>query len=107
MTATEVSNPDFGGAEATRVRYWVIVFAVALAVITFIDRVCMSFAAPFVSKDLGLNSVQMGYTFSAFAGAYALFEIPGGYLGDWRRSDRHLVHRQRHHPGETSRGGTP
>jgi ACS family glucarate transporter-like MFS transporter len=91
VTATEVSNPDFGGAEATRVRYWVIVFAVALAVITFIDRVCMSFAAPFVSKDLGLNSVQMGYAFSAFAGAYALFEIPGGYLGDWLGPRRVLL----------------
>jgi sugar phosphate permease len=82
MTTTEVQNLGFGGAEATRVRYWVIVFAVALAVITFIDRVCMSFTAPFVSKELGFNSIQMGYVFSAFAGAYALFEIPGGYLGD-------------------------
>jgi len=67
----------------TRVRYWVVVFAVTLAVITYFDRVCMSFAAPFVQRDLGLTKVQMGYAFAAFGWAYALFEIPGGFLGDW------------------------
>ena len=66
----------------TRVRYWVIVFAVALAVVTYIDRVSIGFAAPFISRDLGLDSRQMGAVFTAFGWAYALFEIPGGYLGD-------------------------
>ena len=66
----------------TRVRYWVIVFAVSLAVVTYIDRVAISFAAPFITHDLGLTSVQMGWTFGAFGWAYALFEIPGGWLGD-------------------------
>jgi sugar phosphate permease len=69
--------------QPTRVRYWVIVFAVALAVITYIDRVAMSFAAPQVSRDLGLTQVQMGMAFSAFVTTYALFEIPSGFLGDW------------------------
>jgi MFS family permease len=66
----------------THVRYWVIVFAVALAVITYIDRVCISQAAPNISADLGLSKQQMGYVFSAFTFAYAVFEIPGGYLAD-------------------------
>jgi MFS family permease len=60
----------------------VIVFAVTLAVITYIDRVCISQAAPLISRDLGLSREQMGYVFSAFGLAYALFEIPSGYLGD-------------------------
>jgi len=66
----------------TRVRYWVIVFAVTLAIVTYIDRVCISFAALSMRKDLGLDAVQMGKVFSAFILAYALFEVPGGYLGD-------------------------
>src|SRR2546430_11933668 len=69
-------------APATRARYWVIVFAVALAVIQYIDRVCISQAAPFISRDLSLSETQMGWVFSAFTLAYALFEIPAGYLGD-------------------------
>jgi len=66
----------------TRVRHWVIVFAAALAVITYIDRVSISFAAPFIRHDLGLSTIQMGWAFTAFGWAYALCEIPGGYLGD-------------------------
>jgi len=66
----------------TRVRYWVIVFAVTLAVITYIDRVCISFAALSMRKDLGLDAVQMGKVFSVFILAYAMFEVPGGFLGD-------------------------
>ncbi len=67
----------------THARYWVIVFAITLSVITYIDRVCISQAAPKITGDLGLTPVQMGAAFSAFAWAYALFEIPGGWLGDW------------------------
>src|SRR5262249_28513524 len=69
-------------APPTRARYWVIVFAVALAVIQYLDRVCISQAAPYIRTDLNLSQKQMGYVFSAFTLAYALFEIPCGYLGD-------------------------
>src|SRR5258706_11341117 len=75
----------------TRVRYLVIVFAVTLAVITYIDRVCISQAAPDISRDLGFTKEQMGYVFLAFALAYALFEIPGGYLGDRMGARRALM----------------
>ena len=67
----------------TRVRYWVLVFAVSLAVITYVDRVAISWAAPDIQRDLGLDSAQMGWVLAAFAWAYAIFEIPGGFLGDW------------------------
>jgi MFS transporter, ACS family, glucarate transporter len=67
---------------ATTVRYWVVVFAMALAVVTYIDRVCISQAAPTISRELGLSEVEMAWAFTAFGWAYALFEIPAGYLGD-------------------------
>src|SRR5229473_2183395 len=76
------SSPLQTTQQPTRVRYWVVVFAVTLAIITYIDRVCMSVAQTDVSRDLGLTRVQMGYAFAAFGWAYALFEIPGGFLGD-------------------------
>src|SRR6185436_13324528 len=66
----------------SRTRYWVIFFAVTLAIITYVDRVCISKAAPLMQQDLGLTKQQMGYAFAAFGWAYALFEIPGGWLGD-------------------------
>jgi len=78
-----VPRPHPAPERATHVRYWVIVFAVALAVITYIDRVCISFAAPAISSELGLNKKELGAAFLAFSWAYAIFEIPGGFLGDW------------------------
>jgi MFS family permease len=66
----------------TRARYGVVGFAVVLAVIQYVDRVCISQAAPLVARDLRLSDSQMGYVFSAFTLAYALFEVPCGWLGD-------------------------
>jgi len=66
----------------TRTRYGVIVFAVLLGIVLYIDRVCMSKAAPLIQKDLGFTKEQMSYVFSAFTLAYALFEIPSGWLAD-------------------------
>ena len=66
----------------TRARYIVTAFAVTLAIITYIDRVGISVALPTIRKDLGLTTIQATWTLSAFAWAYALFEIPGGWLGD-------------------------
>lgn len=60
----------------------VLWFAVSLAIITYVDRVCISQAAPAMQEDLGLSKIEMGYAFTAFGWAYALFEIPGGWLGD-------------------------
>ena len=57
-------------------------FVIALAVITYIDRVCISQAAPSIRRDLGFSETQMGWVFSAFTISYALFEIPAGWMGD-------------------------
>ncbi|MCX7424060.1 MAG: MFS transporter [Planctomycetia bacterium] len=59
-----------------------IVFAIVLAVIQYIDRVCISQAMPDIARDLQLTDSQKGAIFSAFGLAYALFEIPTGWLGD-------------------------
>ncbi|HVX91083.1 MAG TPA: MFS transporter [Candidatus Paceibacterota bacterium] len=68
--------------QPTRARHIVVGFVIALAIITYIDRVCISQAAPDIRRDLGLNEVQMGAVFSAFTLAYALFEVPAGWMGD-------------------------
>jgi len=79
---TSRAAPPAGAARATRARYGVVVFGVTLAVIQYIDRVCISQTAPQVAGALGLTKAQLGWVFSAFTLAYALFEIPTGYWGD-------------------------
>lgn len=65
-----------------RLRKRVVWFAVSLSLVTYIDRVAMSQAAPFVAREFSLTRIEVGWIFSAFALAYALFEIPGGWMGD-------------------------
>jgi len=74
--------PDDLQQAPSRARQTVLLFAVTLAVITYVDRVCISQAAPQMQQDLGLTKQQMGWVFTTFSVAYALFEIPGGWLGD-------------------------
>jgi len=73
-------------AAPSRTRFGVLYFGVTLAVIQYIDRVCIAQAMPDIRNDLGITGPQhddyVGYVFSAFALAYALFEIPTGWLGD-------------------------
>jgi len=60
----------------------VIVFAMALSFIAYLDRACISQAAPMIARDLHFNTIQMGYIFSAFGLTYAAMEIPSGWLID-------------------------
>jgi len=63
----------------------------ALAAITYLDRVCISIAAPKIMRDLHLTTVQMGYVFSAFTLAYGIFEIPTAWWADRVGSRRVLT----------------
>src|SRR2546430_17611869 len=69
---------------AGRARARVLTFAFFLGMVTYLDRICISAAAPFMMEDLGLTVLQMSAVFSAFTLAYSLFEIPSGWLGDVR-----------------------
>lgn len=79
-------------ARPTRARYGVVALLVALAMVTYLDRACMGTLAPWISADLGLSKDQMSLVFSAFALAYAAFEIPTAAWAD-RRGTRFVLTR--------------
>jgi sugar phosphate permease len=58
---------------------WLVVI---VYMITYMDRVCISHAATEIRKEYGFDPVTMGWIFSGFNLSYALFQIPGGWLGD-------------------------
>jgi nitrate/nitrite transporter NarK len=66
----------------TRVRFGVLGFVCSLSMITYLDRVCFGTVAPTIQREFGLSDAQKGMLFSAFALAYAVFEVPTGWLGD-------------------------
>lgn len=81
-----------GGFAATHIRFGVIALAVLLAMVTYLDRACMGTCAPDIMRDLGLSKGQMSWIYSAFALAYAFFEIPTAWWAD-KRGTRHVLTR--------------
>src|SRR6202044_4275990 len=68
--------------QPSRGRWYILLLISVMYLITYLDRVNISTAAPAISKEFGFDNVTMGVIFSAFAWSYALFQVPGGWLSD-------------------------
>jgi ACS family glucarate transporter-like MFS transporter len=66
----------------SRTRHSVVVLAISLAILSYVQRVAISEAAGPIARDLHIPKSQMGLVFGAFGLSYALFELPMGLLGD-------------------------
>lgn len=53
-----------------------------LAMLLYVDRVCISAAKDAITSDLQLSDTQFGWVLSAFALGYALLQTPAGALAD-------------------------
>ncbi|MGY4493679.1 MFS transporter [Pseudomonas sp. TE3610] len=69
-------------ARVGRRRFVILSLIFIVTVLNYADRATMSIAGTGVVKDLGLDPIMLGMIFSAFAWAYALGQIPGGWLLD-------------------------
>ncbi len=68
-----------------------VALTVSLGMVTYLDRACIGALAPDISRDLALSKEQMSVVFSAFALAYALFELPTAWWADRRGARRALT----------------
>ncbi len=66
----------------TRARHVVLWLTVLAYLITYMDRVVIATAAPSIQREFGFSDETLGWVFASFSIAYALFQIPGGWLGD-------------------------
>src|ERR1700743_2965823 len=73
---------DTATARPSKGRWYVLLLISVMYLITYLDRVNISTAAPEISKEFGFDKVTMGVIFSAFLWSYALFQVPGGWLSD-------------------------
>lgn len=69
-------------AKHTKTRYYILAMIFLVTAFNYGDRATLSMAATPMSHELGIDSVTMGYIFSAFAWAYVIGQIPGGWLLD-------------------------
>jgi sugar phosphate permease len=63
-------------------RWFVLLLISLMYLVTYLDRANISTVAPVIAKEFGIGTIEMGFIFSACVWSYALFQIPGGWLGD-------------------------
>jgi ACS family glucarate transporter-like MFS transporter len=66
----------------TNVRWIVLALVIFASFVTYFLRSNVSIVGDTMIKDLGLTKAQLGYIFSGWAVGYAVFQLPGGMLGD-------------------------
>lgn len=68
--------------KASNVRWYVFAIIFLLVVVNLIDRISLSIAMPTIAKEFDLSPTSQGLILSSFFWAYALLQIPGGWLID-------------------------
>ncbi|MEL7160967.1 MAG: MFS transporter [Bacteroidota bacterium] len=63
-------------------RYFVAAGMFLLALLLYVDRVCISVAKESIAGDLNLSDKEIGWVLSIFALGYALFQVPSGIMAD-------------------------
>jgi sugar phosphate permease len=63
-------------------RYTALFALFMVWIVSYMDRMAMATAIPYIAKEFSLTPVAMGVVMSAFFVGYATFQIPGGILAD-------------------------
>lgn len=82
QTNNSVSTSGKTRVSHTKTRYYILVMIFIVTALNYGDRATLSMAATPMSAELGIDSITMGFIFSAFAWAYVIGQIPGGWLLD-------------------------
>jgi ACS family glucarate transporter-like MFS transporter len=80
--ATSTDSPPAPAATPTGVRYGVLVMLCILAMITYVDRGLLGNSRDDIVKATGTDVAKGYILLVAFQLAYALFEVPSGWMGD-------------------------
>ncbi|HEY4491888.1 MAG TPA: MFS transporter, partial [Acidobacteriota bacterium] len=75
----------------TAVRWKILLLISAVSFVSYVLRTNLSIAGEAMIGDLGLTKIQLGMILSAFAWGYALFQFPGGVVGDMLGSRRSVA----------------
>jgi len=75
-------DPISGPARPTGVRHFVVLLTTMVAVLLYLDRICLSIAERYIKDDLALSNFQVGVLLGAFFWTYAVGQVPAGWLSD-------------------------
>jgi ACS family glucarate transporter-like MFS transporter len=66
----------------TGVRWRIVTLLGIITALTYVDRLNLGICGPYIQSEFHFNTQSMGWILSAFSLGYALFHVPGGWLGD-------------------------
>jgi ACS family glucarate transporter-like MFS transporter len=73
-------NAADGGT--TTARWWLAVLLTSGMTLCYAQRGTLSIAAPFMIRELGINTETMGLMLSAFSWCYCFMQVPSGWIVD-------------------------
>ena len=76
------SPPEGPTARPTGIRWLVLALACVTSWFLYLHRYSWGVIKPEVKSEFGFSDTQLGWLDSAFNLSYALFQVPGGLLGD-------------------------
>ncbi len=76
--------------QRTKSPYVIVGAATLLNMVSYVDRSCISVAAPSIRREFALTPTQVGIVFSSFFLSYALLQMPWGIAAD-RGGPRRIV----------------
>ena len=62
-------------------RWHILLLLGVIAALTYLDRLNLSIAGKHIQDEFAFSTETMGWILSAFVLGYALFQVPGGWLG--------------------------
>lgn len=82
MPAAPQAGAGPSAACPTRVRWHIIALLAVISGLTYLDRLNLQFAVGYIRNEFTIPDQTMGWILSAFVWGYALFQVPGGWVGD-------------------------
>jgi ACS family glucarate transporter-like MFS transporter len=75
-------SKTFALSRPTHVRHLVVFVTMLTSVLLYLDRFCIAPAERLITRHLQMSDSQMGWVMGSFFAAYALGQVPSGWLSD-------------------------
>jgi MFS transporter, ACS family, D-galactonate transporter len=77
-----MTSADVGAARPVTGRWGLVALLLSGMTLCYAQRGTLSIAAPFMMRDLGINTETMGLMLSAFSWCYCFMQVPSGWIVD-------------------------
>lgn len=80
--SSNIQSNAASGSGTTHVRWHILALLGLIAALSYLDRLNLSISGKQIQDEFAFSTEAMGWILSSFVLGYALFQVPGGWLGD-------------------------